>query len=52
MRMLTPTAGVELALHKILVMGVGPGVVAPPINCSTLDDAAEPGKLDPAITLG
>jgi NAD(P)-dependent dehydrogenase (short-subunit alcohol dehydrogenase family) len=31
MRMLTRTAGVELAPHKILVVGVGPGAVATPI---------------------
>ncbi len=32
MRMLTRTAGVELAPHGILVVGVGPGAVATPIN--------------------
>src|SRR5215469_5007349 len=32
MRMLTRTAGVELAKHNILVVGVGPGAVATPIN--------------------
>ncbi len=32
MRMLTRTAGVELAPHNILVVGVGPGAVATPIN--------------------
>ena len=32
MRMLTRTAGVELARHNILVVGVGPGAVATPIN--------------------
>ena len=30
--MLTRTAGVELAPHNILVVGVGPGAVATPIN--------------------
>ena len=33
--MLTRTAGVELANHNILV-GVGPGAVATPINLSTM----------------
>ena len=32
MRMLTRTAGVELAPHGILVVGVGPGAVETPIN--------------------
>src|SRR4030095_11074914 len=32
MRMLTRTAGVELAPHNILVVGVAPGAVATPIN--------------------
>jgi len=35
MRMLTRTAGVELAKHNILVVGVGPGAVATPINLAT-----------------
>ena len=39
MRMLTRTAGVELAAHGILVVGVGPGAVATPINQSTMGDA-------------
>ncbi|MDE2452152.1 MAG: SDR family NAD(P)-dependent oxidoreductase, partial [Burkholderiales bacterium] len=38
MRMLTRTAGVELAPHGILVVGVGPGAVATPINTSTMND--------------
>ena len=38
MRMLTRTAGVELAPHNILVVGVGPGAVATPINLSTMKD--------------
>ncbi|MGH8739126.1 MAG: SDR family NAD(P)-dependent oxidoreductase, partial [Burkholderiales bacterium] len=37
MRMLTRTAGVELAPHGILVLGVGPGAVATPINQSTMN---------------
>ena len=32
MRMLTRTAGVELAPHGVLVVGVGPGAVATSIN--------------------
>ena len=52
MRMLTRTAGVELAPHKILVVGVGPGAVATPINLSTMNDPALMNKLDAAIPLG
>lgn len=52
MRMLTRTAGVELAPHKILVAGVGPGAVATPINRSTMANATEMEKLDAAIPLG
>jgi glucose 1-dehydrogenase len=52
MRMLTRTAGVELAPHKILVAGVGPGAVATPINRSTMNNPAEMEKLDAAIPLG
>lgn len=52
MRMLTRTAGVELAAHGILVVGVGPGAVATPINRSTMHDPALMKKLDAAIPLG
>lgn len=52
MRMLTRTAGVELAPHNILVIGVGPGAVATPINLSTMQDPALLKKLDAAIPLG
>jgi glucose 1-dehydrogenase len=52
MRMLTRTAGVELAPHNILVVGVGPGAVATPINLSTMQDPALMKKLDDAIPLG
>ena len=52
MRMLTRTAGVELAPHNILVVGVGPGAVATPINTSTMDDPALLAKLDAVIPLG
>jgi glucose 1-dehydrogenase len=52
MRMLTRTAGVELAAHNILVVGVGPGAIATPINLSTMADPALLKKLDAAIPLG
>ena len=52
MRMLTRTAGVELAPHNILVVGVGPGAVATPINLSTMNDPVLLKKLDAAIPLG
>jgi glucose 1-dehydrogenase len=51
-RMLTRTAGVELAPHNILVVGVGPGAVATPINLATMQDPALMQKLDNAIPLG
>jgi glucose 1-dehydrogenase len=50
--MLTRTAGVELAPHDILIVGVGPGAVATPINTSTMDNPALLKKLDAAIPLG
>lgn len=52
MRMLTRTAGLELAPHNILVVGVGPGAVATPINTSTMADPALMKKLNDAIPLG
>ena len=52
MRMLTRTAGVELAPHNILVVGVGPGAVATPINLSTMKDPVLKKKLNSAIPLG
>jgi glucose 1-dehydrogenase len=52
MRMLTRTAGVELAAHKILVVGVGPGAVASPINLKTMANPADMAKLNAAIPLG
>jgi glucose 1-dehydrogenase len=51
-RMLTRTAGVELAPHNILVVGVGPGAVATPINLSTMKDPAKLAQLNAAIPLG
>jgi glucose 1-dehydrogenase len=52
MRMLTRTAGVELAPHNILVVGVAPGAVATPINLVTMKDPALMKKLNAAIPLG
>ena len=52
MRMLTRTAGVELAPHNILVVGVGPGAVNTPINAQTVSDPAALAKLDSAIPIG
>ena len=52
MRMLTRTAGVELAPHGITVTGVGPGAVDTPINASTLSDPEKLKRLDDAIPLG
>ena len=52
MRMLTRTAGVELAKHTILVVGVGPGAVATPINLRTMNDPAELARLNAAIPMG
>lgn len=52
MRMLTRTAALELAKHNILVIGVGPGAVATPINLSTMKDPGLLKKLDSAIPLG
>jgi len=51
-RMLTRTAGVELAPHNILVVGVAPGAVATPINQVTMKDPALMQRLDAAIPLG
>jgi glucose 1-dehydrogenase len=52
MRMLTRTAGVELARHNILVVGVGPGAVATPINLATMTDPTKLAQLNAAIPLG
>ncbi len=51
-RMLTRTAGVELAPHNILVVGVAPGAVATPINLVTMKDPVLMKKLGAAIPLG
>ena len=50
--MLTRTAGLELAKHNILVVGVGPGAVDTPINLSTMNDPAKLAALNAAIPLG
>jgi glucose 1-dehydrogenase len=52
MRMLTRTAGLELAPHDICVTAVGPGAVETPINKETESDPAKMKKLDAAIPLG
>ncbi len=52
MRMLTRTAGVELARHNILIVGVGPGAVATPINTATMQDPALLKTLNDAIPVG
>jgi glucose 1-dehydrogenase len=52
MRMLTRTAGVELAPHGITVVGVGPGAVDTPINAADLGDPASRALLNQMIPLG
>jgi glucose 1-dehydrogenase len=52
MRMLTRTAGIELAPHGILVTGVGPGAVDTPINASTAADPQKMKTLSAAIPVG
>ncbi|HEX9046205.1 MAG TPA: SDR family oxidoreductase, partial [Verrucomicrobiae bacterium] len=52
MRMLTRTAGVELAPHNILVTAVGPGAVATPINLQTTQNPILLNRLNSAIPLG
>jgi len=52
MRMLTRTAGMELGPQGVLVVGLGPGAVATPINASTMQDPAKMQTLDNAIPLG
>jgi glucose 1-dehydrogenase len=51
-RMLTRTAGVELAPHGITVVGVAPGAVHTPIDEATLSDPAKRNELESAIPLG
>jgi glucose 1-dehydrogenase len=52
MRMLTRTAGVELAQYGITVLGVGPGAVDTPINKETEADPEAMKRLNAAIPLG
>jgi glucose 1-dehydrogenase len=52
MRMLPRTAGVELAPHNVLVVGIAPGAVATPINRVTMKDPAMMERLNAAIPLG
>jgi glucose 1-dehydrogenase len=52
MRMLTRTAGVELAPHNIRVVGIGPGAVETPIDLKTMKDPVALRKLDDSIPLG
>ncbi len=52
MRMLTRTAGVELAQYGVLVVGVGPGAGATPINKETMEDPAKMKTLNAAIPIG
>jgi glucose 1-dehydrogenase len=51
-RMLTRTAGVELASHGITVVGVAPGAVHTPIDEVTLADPAARARLEAAIPIG
>ena len=51
MRMLTRTAGVELAPHAVRVVGLGPGAVATPINLVEMDPASLK-KVESYIPLG
>jgi glucose 1-dehydrogenase len=52
MRMLTRTAALELAKYNILIVGVGPGAVATPINLSTMKDSKLMQELDATVPLG
>ena len=52
MRMLTRQAGIELGTHNILVVGVGPGAVATPINTETMEDPEKMKTLNAAIPVG
>ena len=51
-RMLTRTAGVELAPHGITVVGVAPGAVWTPIDAVTLSDPLAKARLEGAIPIG
>ena len=51
-RMLTRTAGVELASQGVSIVNLGPGAVATPINDSTMKDPELLAKLNSAIPVG
>jgi glucose 1-dehydrogenase len=51
-RMLTRTAGVELASKGVSIVNVGPGAVATPINDSTMNNPELLAKLNAAIPMG
>lgn len=51
-RMLTSTAGVELAPYGITVVGVGPGAIATAMNASVRADPEQQAALLSAIPLG
>ena len=51
-RMLTRTAGVELAGKGVTIVNVGPGAVATPINDSTMNNPELLAKLNAAIPMG
>ena len=51
-RMLTSTAGVELAPRGIMVVGVGPGAIATSMNASVRADPEQQAALLSAIPLG
>ena len=52
LRMLTRTAGVELAPHGVTVVNVGPGAVNTPINAPTINNPELLAKLNSAIPMG
>jgi glucose 1-dehydrogenase len=51
-RMLTRTAGVELAPQGVTIVNVGPGAVATPINDSTMNNPELLARLNAAIPMG
>jgi len=51
-RMLTRTAGVELAAHGIRMVNIAPGAVDTPINAQTMADPDKQAALDRSIPLG
>jgi glucose 1-dehydrogenase len=51
-RMLTRDLALELAPHRIRVVGIGPGAIATPINKATLDDPERRAALMREIPLG